>query len=117
MPSGGSLNQGRMSHRRRGTVCARFARRILGDRAFGGYGGGKVMARMDWGAPRPAEWLGPRETLSARIPVELVARLRSLARSEGVSLNSLVYRLLTEAVEAERAAQVDYLGDLDLVGL
>jgi hypothetical protein len=51
------------------------------------------------------------------VPVELVATLRSLARSEGVSLNSLVHRLLSEAVEAERAAQVDYLGDLDLVGL
>ncbi len=75
------------------------------------------MARMDWGAPRPAEWLGPRETLSTRVPVELVATLRSLARSQGVSLNSLVHRLLTEAVEAERVAQVDHLAELDLVGL
>jgi hypothetical protein len=72
---------------------------------------------MDWGVPRPAEWLGPRETLSARVPVELVTTLRSLARSEGVSLNSLVHRLLSEAVEAEQAAHVDHLAALDLVGL
>jgi len=72
---------------------------------------------MDWGAPRPAEWLGPRETLSTRVPVELVMTLRSLARSEGISLNALVHRLLLQAVEAERAARVDHLADLDLVGL
>lgn len=72
---------------------------------------------MDWGVPRPAEWLGPRETLSARVPVELVMMLRSLARSEGISLNALVHRLLLQGVEAERSAQVDHLRDLDLVGI
>jgi hypothetical protein len=90
---------------------------MLGVRALSGYGDRKVVARTDWGVPRPAEWLGPRETLSTRVPVELVMTLRSLARSEGVSLNSLVHRLLTEAVEAERAVHIDRFADLDLVGL
>jgi hypothetical protein len=85
---------------------------------MGGYGEAAVTARpaIDWGAPRPAEWPGPRETLNARVPVELVQALRRAARTEGVSLNTLVHRLLVKALQAEQDERLARHYEPDVVG-
>lgn len=67
---------------------------------------GRPVANVDWGA---------RERLTAQLPHSLVRVLRSRARAQGVSLNTLIDRLLHEALalpgpEAERvgvAASLD----------
>ncbi len=56
---------------------------------------------IDWGAPRPAEWPGPRERVVARIPVDLVAALKARARIEGVSINTCLQRVLQDALAPE----------------
>lgn len=69
----------------------------------------------DWGAPRPPDWLGHRETLRLRLPVELVEELRRTARARRVSVNSLLVTLVDEALGADRAVAADR--ELDLIGL
>lgn len=85
---------------------------------MGGYGEPAVTARpaIDWGAPRPAEWPGPRETLKARVPVELVQTLRRAARSEGVSFNTLVHRLLVKALQVEQDERLARHQEPDAIG-
>jgi hypothetical protein len=53
---------------------------------------------VDWGEPRPAEWMGESETLSARVPIDVVRAVRARARSEGVSVSVMVHRLLNTAM-------------------
>ena len=53
---------------------------------------------IDWGAPRPAEWPGPRERITARVSVDIAEALRSAAKREGVSFNTFLQRVLSEAV-------------------
>jgi hypothetical protein len=62
-----------------------------------------------WGRPvSNPEW-GSRERLTTQLPHSLVRVLRSRARAQGVSLNTLIDRLLHEALDipgevaAERA--------------
>lgn len=52
-----------------------------------------------WGQPvSNPEW-GARERLSTQLPHHLVRILRSRARAQGVSLNTLIDRLLHEALD------------------
>lgn len=85
---------------------------------MGGYGDGSVTTRpaIDWGVPRPAEWPGPRETLNARVPAELVQALRRTARAEGVSFNTLVHRLLVKALQADQEERFASHREPDAVG-
>jgi hypothetical protein len=53
---------------------------------------------IDWGAPRPAEWTGPRERLVALLPADVAGALRSRARAEGLALSVYLGRLLTAAL-------------------
>lgn len=56
-------------------------------------------ARIDWGDPRPAEWQGPVEPLSIRIPPVIVQEIRDRARSQGVSVSQMVHRLIEVGLE------------------
>lgn len=56
---------------------------------------------IDWGAPRPADWPGPRERVTARVSVDIAEALRMAARREGVSFNSFLQRVLSDAVMSE----------------
>ncbi len=60
-----------------------------------------MQTAFDWGAPRPAEWAGPKERIVTRIPVHLADDLRRRAAMEGISLSMLVNRLLTSSVDAQ----------------
>ncbi len=53
-----------------------------------------VRARIEWGDPRPAEWRGPCEPLSTRLPPDLVREIRVRARAQGISVSQMVQRLL-----------------------
>lgn len=53
----------------------------------------------DWGTPVAPEWSEPRERLDTRLPVGLIRVLRSRARAEGVSVSTLVHRLLARAMD------------------
>lgn len=53
---------------------------------------------IDWGAPRPADWPGPRERITARVAVDIADALRTAAKREGVSFNTFLQRVLSEAV-------------------
>lgn len=53
---------------------------------------------IDWGAPRPAEWPGPRERITARVSVDVAEALRAAAKREGVSFNTFLQRVLSQAV-------------------
>ena len=55
---------------------------------------------IDWGAPR-TEWHGPKERVTARVSTVVAAALRTRARREGVSFNTLLQQLLSEAVAPE----------------
>ena len=59
---------------------------------------------FDWGAPRPADWPGPKERIVARVPVYLANDLRRRADEEGISLTTLINRLLAGAVDVEEGA-------------
>lgn len=52
----------------------------------------------DWGRPVSAPEWGARERLTAQLPLSLVRVLRSRARAQGVSVNTLIDRLLHEAL-------------------
>jgi hypothetical protein len=58
----------------------------------------------DWGQPAPPDWRHRRERIEARLPVDLVRRLSSLAYAEGMSLSELIEYLLDEAVGPVLAA-------------
>ncbi|MCB2222822.1 MAG: hypothetical protein KQH83_01505 [Actinobacteria bacterium] len=60
-------------------------------------------AAVEWGDPRPAEWHGPRECLSVRLPPELVREVRERARVQGVSLNVAAQRLLERGLGRRHA--------------
>jgi predicted HicB family RNase H-like nuclease len=52
----------------------------------------------DWGTPMAPPEVLQREKIIAQLPHGLVRVLRSRARGQGVSLNTLIDRLLHEAV-------------------
>lgn len=54
--------------------------------------------QSDWGRPVAAPEWGARERLTAQLPQTLVRVLRSRARAQGVSVNTLIDRLLHEAM-------------------
>jgi hypothetical protein len=54
---------------------------------------------VDWGAPRPAEWAGPRERLVALVPADVAGILRDRARAEGMALSVYMGRLLAAALD------------------
>jgi hypothetical protein len=54
---------------------------------------------IDWGAPRPAEWAGPRERLVALLPADVAGTLRERARAEGLALSVYIGRLLAASVD------------------
>jgi hypothetical protein len=62
-----------------------------------------VHRNVDWGDPRPAEWPGPRETLTACLPAHLARTVRDRARSEGESVSVVMARLLENALEVPRS--------------
>lgn len=51
-----------------------------------------------WGQPVNSPDWGARERLTAQLPHSLVRVLRSRARAQGVSLNTLIDRLLHDAL-------------------
>ncbi len=59
----------------------------------------QTAAVLDWGMPRPAEWLEPRERLVALVPADVAEALRQRARDEGLALSVLVGRLLAGALD------------------
>ena len=63
-----------------------------------------MRARAEWGDPRPADWRGPRESLSTRLPPDLVRQIRVRARSQGVSVSFMVQRLLEAGLDGRQAA-------------
>lgn len=70
---------------------------------------------VDWGDPRPAEWPGPRETVTTCLPSQLAQTVRDRARAEGESLSVVVARLLETALTGPRtpgAAQADLVTTL-----
>ena len=71
-----------------------------------------MRASLDWGEPRPADWGGPREPLSTRLPPDLVRRIRVRARSQGISVSMMVQRLLEAGLEAPRVPADPAHGDL-----
>ena len=58
-----------------------------------------LQACVEWGGPRPADWTGPRETLSTRLPPDMVRQVRECARAQGVSVSAMVHRLLEASLE------------------
>ncbi|MBU1226335.1 MAG: BrnA antitoxin family protein [Actinobacteria bacterium] len=58
-----------------------------------------MRARIEWGDPRPPEWRGPCEPLSARLPPDLVRQVRVRARAQGVSVSQMVQRLLEAGLQ------------------
>jgi len=58
-----------------------------------------MRACVEWGDPRPADWRGPGEPLSARLPPDLVREVRARARSQGVSVSLMVLRLLEAGLD------------------
>ena len=58
-----------------------------------------LRACVEWGGPRPADWTGPRETLSTRLPPDMVRQVRECARAQGVSVSAMVHRLLEASLE------------------
>ena len=75
-----------------------------------------VRAYVDWGEPRPAEWVGPRETMTARLPASVAEAVRDRARTQGVSVSVMMTRLLESALDgrpvAPGAAQADLVTTL-----
>ena len=71
-----------------------------------------MRASLDWGEPQPADWRGPREPLSARLPPDLVRQVRVRARSQGVSVSLMVQRLLEAGLRAPAASSDSPHGDL-----
>jgi hypothetical protein len=67
---------------------------------------------VDWGEPRPAEWAGESETLSARVPIDVGRAVRARARAEGVSVSVMVHRLLATAIHGGHAASRPVHADL-----
>ncbi len=65
-----------------------------------------MQAAFDWGSPRPADWAGPKERIVTRIPVYLADNLRRRAAEEGISLSTLVNRLLAGAADVEEEVVV-----------
>ena len=58
-----------------------------------------LQACVEWGSPRPADWTGPRETLSTRLPPDMVRQVRECARAQGVSVSAMVHRLLEASLD------------------
>jgi len=58
-----------------------------------------LQACVEWGGPRPADWAGPQETLSTRLPPDMVRRVRECARAQGISVSAMVHRLLEASLE------------------
>ena len=69
-------------------------------------------AYMDWGDPRPAEWVGESETLSARVPIDIARAVKMRARAEGVSVSVMVHRLLVTAMHGRHAVNRGAEADL-----
>jgi hypothetical protein len=73
-------------------------------------------AYADWGDPRPAEWLGPREPLGVRLPPDLIREIRERSRTEGTSVSVMVQRLLETGLGhrpvASGAAHADLVSTL-----
>jgi len=64
----------------------------------------------DWGSPvANPEW-GARERINAQLPPGLVRVLRSRARAQGVSLNTLVDRLLHQALSMPALPEAEQMG-------
>ena len=58
-----------------------------------------LQARVEWGDPRPADWAGPQETLSTRLPPDMVREVRARARAQGVSVSVMVHLLLEVSLD------------------
>lgn len=58
-----------------------------------------LQACVEWGGPRPADWAGPRETLTTRLPPDMVRHVRECARAQGVSVSAMVHRLLEASLD------------------
>ena len=58
-----------------------------------------LQACVEWGDPRPADWAGPRETLSTRLPPDLVREVRARARAQGISVSAMVHLLLEVSLD------------------
>ncbi|MCJ7726806.1 MAG: BrnA antitoxin family protein [Acidimicrobiia bacterium] len=63
-----------------------------------------MRARIDWGDPRPAEWRGPGEPISLRLPPPLAHEIRDRARSQGISVSMMVQRILEAGLEGRPMA-------------
>lgn len=64
----------------------------------------------DWGRPAASPEWGARERLTAQLPQSLVRVLRSRARAQGVSVNTLIDRLLHEALDLPGAPESERVG-------
>ena len=75
-----------------------------------------MVVQIEWGEPQPAEWAGPRETLTARLPVDLAREVRERARVEGISVSMLIHRLVMAGMghrtPASGAAHADLMSTL-----
>lgn len=58
-----------------------------------------MQAAFDWGAPRPADWGGPRERIVTTVPLHVANDLRRRAADQGISVSMLVNRMLADAFE------------------
>jgi predicted DNA binding CopG/RHH family protein len=54
-----------------------------------------------WGHPAPPDWMERRERLEARLPVDLVHRLRVRAQAEGLAFSEYLEHVLRGAVDVE----------------
>lgn len=52
----------------------------------------------DWGTPVRQDWAQQRERMTARLPSSLVRVIRSRARAQGVSTQTMMQQLLCEAL-------------------
>lgn len=66
----------------------------------------------EWGEPRAAEWVGPRETLTTRLPAHLAQTVREHARVQGESVSVVMARLLETALGRPRSPQGAAQADL-----
>ena len=57
-----------------------------------------------WGDPRPANWQGPREHLSTRLPPDLIREIRERSRNQGISVSDYVQRLLEAGLAGKRVS-------------
>lgn len=53
----------------------------------------------DWGHPVSPDWMERREMLEARLPSDLVRRMRAHAQAEGIAMTQFLERVIRDAVE------------------